>query len=221
MIKPDDTYRMSSDRKGWSFDSDSDLRLDSGVQAASRIRILGGCVIDGTSVKNTKTMEFVVALAVSGGSMSKSGLLNRIYEADVSQSTLPTLAYRVRKLGIDVGYDPRGCRYILKSPVIVDALTVIDLVKAGRPRDALRLYRGPCLPGSDSPFAGALRHIVEAHVVRSVLDSEDDELIVLASGLIDNWELAERAAANTQDPCAAILSCAYLHGAGLISAGQS
>lgn len=179
-----------------------------------RIRILGQCAVNGTPVRASTTLEFVVALATSGGAMSKDGLLNRMYERDVSDSTVPTLAYRARKLGLRIEYEAGSCRYRLGQRVSIDALDVIGLARAGRPRDALLLYGGRCLPGSESPFATALRAGVEREVVAAVLASGDATLISLASRLIDHYELAESAAANTDEPAAMILSASYLSAAG-------
>ncbi|WP_079176689.1 MULTISPECIES: hypothetical protein [Streptomyces] len=167
----------------------------------------------------SKTIEFITALAAAGGAMSRDGLHHRIYERDVSTSTLPTLAYRARKLGIAVRYQTLGRRYVLDGPVAVDALTVLALVKARRPADALLLYQGPCLPDCDSPFAVSLRQTVEDRLVRAVLDSGDQELVRATSRLIDHWELAEPAATG-DDPFSAVLSDSYLRSMGLSPVGH-
>lgn len=200
------------DLDGFSFDLRA--RPVASISPVPQLNVLGRCSVNGKAVKSTKALEFIVALATSGGSMSKDGVLNRIYERDVCQSAIPTLAYRARKLGIEVDYEAADSRYVLRRPVRIDVLDVLTYAKAGRPRDALCLYGGRCLPGSDSPFADALRATVEGHVVRSVLDSGDEALISLASRMIDNYELAERAMANTDEPFAAVLSSSYYNAAG-------
>ncbi|UQA94460.1 hypothetical protein [Streptomyces halobius] len=199
------------------FDFDAQLAAD--VPSGTKINVLGRFAVDGKPVASSKTMEFVTALASAGGSMSRDGLHHRIYERDVSASTLPTLAYRARKLGIDVRYETLGRRYVLTQSVSVDALMVLGLLKAGKPAEALILYQGPCLPECDSPFAVSLRQKLESQLVRSVLDSGDQDLIRAASRLIDHWELAEPAAAG-DDPLSAVLSHSYLRSMGLSPAGQ-
>lgn len=199
------------------FDFDAQLRVD--LPAGSQISVLGRFEVDGRPVTSSRTMEFITALAAAGGSMSRDGLHHRMYERDVSASTLPTLAYRARKLGIAVHYVAPGRRYVLPEPVAVDALTALALVEAGRPADALLLYQGPCLPECDSPFAVSLRHKVEDRLVRAVLDSGDQELIRVTSRLIDHWELAEPAVTG-DDPCSAVLSDSYLRSLGLPPAGR-
>ncbi|MCC3776355.1 hypothetical protein [Streptomyces sp. UNOB3_S3] len=189
------------------------------IPARLRVSVLGRYEVAGRPVTSSKTMEFITALAVAGGSMSRDGLHHRIYERDVSASTLPTLAYRARKLGVDVRYDAPVRRYVLPGPVMVDALLVLGLLKAGRVRGALTLYHGPCLPECDSPFAVSLRQTLEDQLVRCVLDSGDQELIKAASRLIDRWELAEPTAAG-DDPFSAVLSGSYLRSIGLASVDQ-
>lgn len=199
------------------FDFGAQLRVT--IPAGLQVCVLGRYEVDGRLVTSSKTMEFVTALAAAGGSMSRDGLHHRIYERDVSTSTLPTLAYRARKLGIVVRYEASARRYVLPEPVTVDALTVLALVKAGRPADALILYQGPCLPECDSPFAISLRHTIEDRLVRSVLDSGDQELIKVTSRMIDHWELAEPAATG-DDPLSAVLSDSYLRSIGVSPVGK-
>lgn len=199
-------------RDGISFDMRA--RPVVAISSPPQVNVLGRCSVNGKAVKSTKVLEFIVALAMSGGSMSKDGMLNRIYERDVCQSAIPTLAYRARKLGIEVDYEALGSRYTLRRKVSIDVLDVITYAKAGRPRDALCLYGGQCFPGSDGPFADALRATAEGYVVRAVLDSGDESLISMASRKIDNYELAERAMTNTDEPFAAVLSSSYYNAAG-------
>ncbi|WP_190108183.1 hypothetical protein [Streptomyces cinnamoneus] len=199
------------------FDFGAELTVD--IPAGINISVLGRYEVAGRPVTSSKTMEFITALAAAGGSMSRDGLHHRIYERDVSASTLPTLAYRARRLGIDVRYEPLGRRYVLGKPVTVDALKVLGLLKAGRPTDALVLYHGPCLPECDSPFALSLRQTLEDQLVRAVLDSGDQELVKAASRMIDHWELAEPTAAG-DDPFSAVLSDSYLRSMGMSSGGR-
>lgn len=193
---------------------DLDAQLSVNIPAGLRVSILGRCEVNGHRVTHSKAMEFITVLAAAGGSMSRDGLHHRIYERDISVSTLPTLAYRARRLGISVRYEALGRRYSLAESVTVDALEVLRLLKEGKAADALILYRGPCLPESDSPFVVSLRQTIEDKLVRAVLDSGDQELIKAASRMIDHWELAEPAAVG-DDPFSAVLSDAYLRSMGL------
>ncbi len=79
--------------------------------------------------------------------------------------------------------------YRLSGRVEGDWMYVRDLVAAGRPREALRAYRGPLLPASQAPAIVEARMLLEESLRRSVLTTGDAELLsqwlVHASGFDD------------------------------------
>ncbi len=180
-----------------------------------RIEIIGGCRVDGTPLGSVKPIELAVTLALAGGQMNRDSLRLRLYEQEIAESTLPTIAYRARRLGIDVGYEQDCQRFSLRSIPDIDVLHVYSLLEAHRITEALDLYHGPCLPTSSSPIAEALRHSLEARLTYEVVRTGDQELIRSASARIDECSLAEPAMRGDHLP-AAVLGRAYLNSYNLI-----
>jgi hypothetical protein len=67
--------------------------------------------------------------------------------------------------------------YRLTVPVEADWTEVRRLVNAGRPREALRAYRGPLLPASDAPEIVETRALLEESLRRSILTTADPDLL--------------------------------------------
>ena len=174
------------------------------------INVLGRTLVEGRPVRCIKPIEFIVALALAGGRMSRDAVLGRIYEYEACQSAVPTLSYRARKMGVQVDFDSMSQCYTLRTPVRVDALEVIKLARRKQARQALWLYGGPCLASSTSPLASALRLTVENEIVRAVLDSRDVELMSRASRYIDHSELAQHCTEVDSEPLAKVLGRSYL-----------
>jgi hypothetical protein len=61
--------------------------------------------------------------------------------------------------------------------VEADWTEVTRLVNAGRPREALRAYRGPLLPASDAPEIVEARALLEESLRRSILTTADPDLL--------------------------------------------
>lgn len=182
----------------------------------SEIGILGSCTINGRSVGCIKVVELVTALAVAGGRMHRTPLQRRLYEQDIAESTLPTLAYRARRLGIDVRFDRGGRQFRLYPVPEIDALHVFALVRSQKVAEALALYRGPCLPTSHSPIAEALRYSLESCLADAVIRSADRKLIRSAARRIETWSFAEHTLRG-DDPISMVLGHSYLGGYGLLS----
>jgi hypothetical protein len=180
-----------------------------------RIEILGTCSVDGIPVRTVRAIEFVTALAIAGGRMRREALRDRVYERDVADSTLPTLAYRARRLGLDVRYERDRRQFRLVATPEIDALVVLDLIGAGRIDEALGRYGGPCLPTSCSPLAEALRFSIESRLAAGVARTGDHALIERAARRIDCWSLAEHAMRGP-DGAAAVLGRSYLQSSGLL-----
>jgi hypothetical protein len=67
--------------------------------------------------------------------------------------------------------------YRLTVPIDADWLEVKRLVAVGRPREALKAYRGPLLPASDAPEIVEARSLLEESLRRSILTTADPELL--------------------------------------------
>lgn len=186
--------------------------LHSPAPGATTLRIMGMTRIDETPVRHTKPIEFVTALALAGGRMTRDALERRIYLSTSSDSAIPTLCYRARKLGIAVTFDPGSRLYTLATPVVIDALRILSLLQSGDIDSALDLWHGPCLPASDTPLANALRLNLERAVVDAVLGAEDPVLLRRAAVVVDSLELAEAAVRDGCDPLTAILSDSFVAG---------
>ena len=119
----------------------------------------------------------VAVLALAKGSAPRDWLLSTLFEGDPAPSSLPTLALRARKLGIDVRYDRDRCCYLLAGEVRCDVVEVLELVEEGRLAEAVARYRGPFLPKSYSPFAVQMRASLEERLVRAALLSDDVALM--------------------------------------------
>lgn len=179
---------------------------------ATAIRIMGVLRIDEVAVRHTKPLEFVTALALAGGRMTRNALARRIYLSTSSDSAVPTLCYRARKLGIGIRFDPSSRVYSLTTPVVVDALRILDLLRVGDIASALDLWHGDCLPTSDTPLANALRRNLERAMVDAVLACDGPDLLRRAARALDSLELAEAASRAGGDPLTAILSDSFVAG---------
>ena len=178
------------------------------------ITVMGGVSVNGLPVRSVKPIEFVAALALSGGAMARDALVARLYFGTSSQSAIPTLCYRARQIGIAVVFDSDRLQYRLVSRVCIDALEILTLAQAGDPEAALHLWRGPCLVRSTSPFATALRARLEIEMVRAVRRAGEPSTTHRAAQVIDSLELAEAALACDGDARTAVLSDSLLNAAG-------
>ena len=68
--------------------------------------------------------------------------------------------------------------YRLTGEVETDWTSVLAHLAAGRVREALRAYKGPLLPGSESPVVVELRDVLEARLRAAVLASGQPDLMV-------------------------------------------
>ncbi|WP_116246389.1 hypothetical protein [Nocardiopsis sp. FIRDI 009] len=176
------------------------------------VQTLGCCRVDGAPVKHGRALELVAVLALSNGSAPRDWLLTSLFEGDPAPSSLPTLALRARKMGIDVRYDRDRAVYHLEGTVRCDVAEVLGLLEEGRLAEALTLYGGPFLSRSYSPFAVQTRDHVEQRIVRVAIDSGDIQLIEAADRLVKHPELGEELVRRGGDKVSAALSRSWLSG---------
>lgn len=177
-----------------------------GETGIRNIRIMGDAQVDGAPVRSYRPLEFVTALGLAGGAMSKEGLERRLFADIASTSAVPTQCYRARQLGFDISYESASRRYLLHSAVRIDALRIIRLFKAGDARAALCLWSGQCLASSTSPLANSIRTQLEIALVDAVTASNDSRLTQTAMRVTDSSLLASHCDVGVDDPFAQILS---------------
>ena len=133
-----------------------------------RFTTLGRVTINGKPTRQTRPLEAVALLAFHGGWALRETLRAALFGEESPNSSLTSLLTRARKLGFSIREEGGG--YRLTSRVHLDALRFEQLLRGGRVDEALKLYRGPFMPGARSPFAEEVRTYLEEALVRAVLD---------------------------------------------------
>ena len=90
----------------------------------------------------------------------------------MSSSTLKADVSHLRRA---TGGEITNRRYALRAPMACDAVDLLAAVESGDTSSALRLYRGPLLPGSDTPGITAWRDYLDVGVRTAVLASTRPE----------------------------------------------
>jgi hypothetical protein len=122
-----------------------------------------------------RSLELLAVLAMHPEGMTTEQLALALYGERGKAVTIRAQVHRVRTyLGArSVETHP----YRLNVRVEADWLEVSRLVAAGRPREALRAYRGPLLPASDAPEIVEARSLLEESLRRSILTTVDPDLL--------------------------------------------
>jgi len=119
--------------------------------------------------------EILLLLASTPRGLSGDELAVLLYEEDSSASTLRAELNRLRHL---LGDELLASRpYRLVAELTADWLAVEAHLAAGAVASALRMYRGPLLPGSTAPGVVRLRENIEASLRQAVLDSHEPDLM--------------------------------------------
>ncbi|MBF6170704.1 transcriptional regulator [Nocardia blacklockiae] len=141
--------------------------------AAIRLRCLGDAVLtrSGTPIRlRPRQIEILALLALEPDGYTPQRLHAAVYgDRPVSASTLKADVSHLRNA---TGGDITSRRYMLARPIACDAVDLLDAVAAGDVATALRLYRGPLLPGSDTPGIAQWREYLDVSVRTAVLNSE-------------------------------------------------
>ncbi|MGM0929714.1 MAG: GAF domain-containing protein [Actinomycetota bacterium] len=95
-------------------------------------------------------------------------------------ATLRAEMVRLRKLlaGISPAAVPESRPYRLRQPLAVDAQRTLQCLARGSYRQALDLYQGQIIPGSEAPGIIDFRHHVSATLRESVLSSASPETVL-------------------------------------------
>jgi hypothetical protein len=147
--------------------------------------------------------EILALLALHPAGLSGEQLLLLIYGDGGSISNLKASISKLRR-EVPILSKP----YRLKVPFRADFSDLEHFLREGRVREALSLYRGPLLPGSDLPGIIEAREVFEEQLRQAVLASGDAEaLLALAERLGEDLELWEAALAALPkgDPRAPLL----------------
>ncbi|MDE3723093.1 BTAD domain-containing putative transcriptional regulator [Nocardiopsis sp. N85] len=148
------------------------------------LETLGGCRVDGRPVRHRRAAELAAALVLSDGAAPRDWLSAVLFEEDPSPSSLPTLAMRARRIGLDVRYERESGAYRIGEEIRCDVVEFLFLLSHGYVAQALELYKGPFLARSDSPFAVQTRAHLEQRVVEAVMDSGDTRLLTAAGRVV-------------------------------------
>ena len=144
-----------------------------------RLRFLGhdahAQVGEGRRERALRSLELLAVLAMHPEGLTAEQLALALYGERGKAVTIRAQVHRVRMCLADgvVTTQP----YRLNTAFDADWLEVRRLVVAGRPRDALRAYRGCLLPASDAPEIVEVRGVLEESLRRSILTTGDPDLL--------------------------------------------
>ncbi|MFF3573017.1 transcriptional regulator [Nocardia jiangxiensis] len=141
-------------------------------QPEIRLQCLGGASLSraGCPVRlRPRQLEILTLLALEPDGFTPQRLHSAIYgDRPVSASTLKADVSHLRHA---TGGEIASRRYLLTRPISCDAVDLLDALAAGDLTAALRLYRGPLLPGSDTPGIAQWRENLAVRVRTAVLES--------------------------------------------------
>lgn len=182
---------------------------------AIRLTTLGRITVGGKSTRQIRPLEAVALLAFHGGWALRETMRTALFGEESPNSSLTSLLTRARKLGFSIREEGGG--YRLAARVSLDALRFDQLLREGRVDEALKLYRGPFMPGARSPFAEEVRTYLEEALIRAVLDGpRKPRWIKEALARVGPEPRLAEALANVADPgIFAPLARAQVVGAGL------
>ena len=133
--------------------------------------------VEGRAIRLTpRHSEIMVLLAEHPDGLSGDELAIELYAEDVRNSTTRSELARLRTMLGEHVLESRP--YRLRPGVECDWLVTDRLIAQGRVGDALRSYRGPLLPSSDSPGVVARRERLEGQLRTAILASGDIDLMV-------------------------------------------
>jgi hypothetical protein len=133
--------------------------------------------------------ELLATLVLHPEGLSAEQLLLQMYGEEGSASNLKAAISKLRRK-VPIASWP----YRLELAVWADFVELEQHLREGRVRQAVSLYRGPLLPGSDRPGIVEAREMLEEQLRQAVLTSGDAEaLLELAERLGEDLQLWEAA----------------------------
>lgn len=158
--------------------ADSLLTIDDGRGRRETIRL------------SPRHSEILLLLASTPQGLSGDEFAVLLYQEDSSASTLRAELNRLRHLLGDELLESRP--YRLVAELTADWLAVEAHLAVGAVAAALRMYRGPLLPGSTAPGVVRLREYIQASLRQAVLNSGEPDLMSTwtRSGWgADDWDM--------------------------------
>ncbi|WP_238846231.1 transcriptional regulator [Nocardia terpenica] len=138
-----------------------------------RLECLGGATLlrSGRPVRlRPRQLEILALLALEPGGYTPQQLQAAVYgDRPVSATTLKADVSHLRHA---TGGEITSRRYTLARPISCDAVDLLDALRVGDLARALRLYRGPLLPDSDTPGIVQWRDHLTVGLRTAVLNSE-------------------------------------------------
>ncbi|GAA5066533.1 helix-turn-helix domain-containing protein [Nocardia callitridis] len=151
-------------------------RLPIEAPAGVQLRCLGASAMtrDGAPVRlRRRQIEILTLLALEPDGYTPDRLHYAIYGDRPSVSS--TLKADVSHLRRATGGEIANRVYRLTAPLSCDAVDLLAALAAGDLAAAIRLYRGPLLPGSDTPGVVYWREYLEVAIRTAVLSSDNAE----------------------------------------------
>ncbi|MFD4351411.1 transcriptional regulator [Nocardia sp. NPDC058518] len=129
---------------------------------------------DGVQVRlRRRQLEILALLALEPDGYTPERLNYAIYgDRPIISSTLKADVSHLRRA---TGGEIANRVYQLTTPLSCDAVDLLASLAAGDVASAVRLYRGPLLPGSDTPGIVEWRDYLEVAIRTAVLSSDDAE----------------------------------------------
>jgi len=147
--------------------------------ARLRLQLLGADpsaqLVTGRRERGLRSLELLAVLSMYPDGMTTEQLALALYGERGKAVTIRAQVHRVRKWLGESALTTQP--YRLGVPFEADWLELGRLVAAGRPHQALRLYRGPLLPASQAPAIVEARGLLEESLRRSILTTADPELL--------------------------------------------
>ncbi|MBF6328214.1 GAF domain-containing protein [Nocardia transvalensis] len=173
-------------------------RLPAGLPAAGpelRLECLGGASLtrSGCPIRlRPRQLEILTLLALEPDGYSPQRLQAAVYgDRPVSAATLKADVSHLRSA---TGGEIASRRYLLTRPVSCDAVDLLSAIAAGDVATALRLYRGPLLPESDTPGIVEWREYLAVGLRTLVLNSRSpSHLVEFGARCPDDAAIHERA----------------------------
>jgi tetratricopeptide (TPR) repeat protein len=131
-----------------------------------------------------RQLEILVVLADNPTGVSLDSLASRIYGDRAVDGTTKAAVSRLRN---QVPLSSRP--YKIDVPYRADFIELMEYLKYGRVRQALSLYRGQVLPGSEAPAIIELRERIDESLRQAVLGSGDAEAIIELANRTDSEDL--------------------------------
>jgi len=134
-----------------------------------RVSTLGRVRVGGTPTRQMRPLEALVLLHLHDGWALREAVRSALFGETSARSTLTSLMTRLRRLGFEVVEEGAGYRLLTRPDLDVSRFS--RALAEGDVETALKLYKGPFMPGSPTPFAHELRTYLEEALVAAVLEA--------------------------------------------------